>query len=84
MGLNSAFKRLRLKQWISLVKMVKQNLHALYSGLTKVHTLTVLCTCEQQVGIRASLSQEMGTSLHIASRMCMWGHTVVQTKSFFL
>ena len=28
--------------------MVKLNLHALYSGLTIVHTPIVLCICQQQ------------------------------------
>jgi len=35
-------------------KMVKINLLALYSGLTTVHTLIVLCICRQQSGIGAS------------------------------
>jgi len=34
--------------------MVKLSLHALYSGLTVVHTLIVFCICQQQSGIRAS------------------------------
>jgi len=32
--------------------MVKPNLHALYSDLTVVYTLIVLCMCQQQSGIR--------------------------------
>ena len=35
-------------------KMVKLNLHVLYSGLTMVHTIIVCYICQQQSGIRLS------------------------------
>ena len=36
--------------------MVKLNIHALYSDLTVVYTLIVLCICQQQNGIRRCIT----------------------------
>jgi len=37
-------------------KMVKLNLHVLYSGLTMIHTLIVVYICQQQSGIRVFIT----------------------------
>jgi len=60
--------------------MVKLNLHALYSDLTVVYTLTVFCICQQQSGIRRRITVDR---YFIASRMYMWDHTVVPPKNCF-
>ena len=58
-------------------KMVKLNLHALYSDLTVVYKLIQLCICQQQSGIWCRITVDRHFN---ASRMCMWGHTAVQTN----
>jgi len=47
-----------------------------------VHKLIVLCMCQQKVEFVRLITVDRYV-LPIASRMYMWDHTVVQTKSWF-
>jgi len=65
-------------------KMVKLNLHALYSDLTVVYTLIVLCIFQQQCGIRRCITVDRYIIAYCVSYVYVWSHSCVDQELFFL
>ena len=63
--------------------MVKLKLHALYSDLTVVYTLIVLCICQQQSGIRLRITVDRyfiaycASYVYVGSHGCTDQHNIV-------
>jgi len=72
---------LKIKTVKQYGKTVKLILHALYSDLTVVCTLTVLCICQQRRGIRRRITVDRYCIACCVVYTCdptyMWDHTVL-------
>jgi len=64
--------------------MVKLNLHALYSGLTMVHTQIVLCVYQQRCGIRASYHSRQLHFAYFVSYVHVGSHNCADQELFFV
>jgi len=64
--------------------MVKLNLHALYSDLTVVYTLTVLCIWQQQSGIRRRITVDRYFIAYCVSYVYVGSHNCTDEELFFI
>jgi len=64
--------------------MVKLNLHTLYSDLTVVYTLIVLCICQQRDGIRCRITVDRYFIAYCVSYVYLGSHSCADREFFFI